>query len=507
MFRFSRSADAICVADIVSMQRQTRPDDLAFVSAAKTLSWKEFDDAVTGAAATLVRHGATKGDRIAFYLKNTVDSYVAMFAALRAGAVIAPISTMLKPGSAASLLEDASPRLFVFDDAYADAARTIIAEPGLSRKPKELTPSAVLKDAGAFSPVDLERNDPATLIYSSGTTGLPKGILHNQHARLWMASQCAVAFGVHPHARVLLTTPPHTNGSWMMVLPAIFTGAQTTLLETFSVDSVVEALAHHNPTHAFLVPTQLTMLMAETAFVNADLGSFECIVSAGAPMPDALKQNVMSRMPGVLHELWGLTEGVGTIAKPADLEKHPNSVGRCIPGCEVRIVDDEGADITQGGVGEIAGRSLFLMDAYWNRDDATSALKWTSDSGETLLLTGDIGEVDADGYLYLRGRKKDMIISGGLNIYPIDIETLLRTHDSVLDVCVVGVPDAKWGETPVAVVRLKDGQTANEQDLMTWCNDRADKHQRVSRVVIRDEDFPRNTLGKVLKTDLVEQIQ
>ncbi len=187
--------------------------------------------------------------------------------------------------------------------------------------------------------------------------------------------------------------------------------------------------------------------------------------------------------------------------------EHPDSVGRPWMGCELRIIDDSGKDITGAGVGEIVGRTISMMEGYLNRLDASRDLIWRDEKGEVFFRTGDLGEIDRNGYLYVRGRAKDMIISGGLNIFPIDIEAIMLNHGAVKDAAVVGVTDEKWGETPVGFVVLEPGEQAIEEDVCSWINAQLAKFQRVSEVVFVEKDFPRNALGKVLKNQLIESYE
>ena len=220
-------------------------------------------------------------------------------------------------------------------------------------------------------------------------------------------------------------------------------------------------------------------------------------------MPDEVKLRMQEVTVGSLYELWGLTEGVATIISPDELQVRPRSVGRPILGSDFRIIDLDGQDITFQGVGEIVGYSGALMSGYWNRPDANEEIQWLDSDGRQFIRTGDIGEFDTDGFLTLRGRAKDMIISGGLNVFPVDIELTLLTHSDVIDVAVVGVPHDKWGETPVAFVVLRPDSSLDKDSLRSWVNDILAKYQRVGDVVVADGELERNVMGKILKDKLV----
>jgi acyl-CoA synthetase (AMP-forming)/AMP-acid ligase II len=223
--------------------------------------------------------------------------------------------------------------------------------------------------------------------------------------------------------------------------------------------------------------------------------------SAGSPLRTQTKAEVIKRFSGELVELWGLTEGVATTLKPEDMENKMESVGLPLVGWDVRIIDEEGRELPRGETGEIAAFSSFLMPEYYKLPDKTAEAIWLDETGKTYLKTGDMGKLDEDGFLYILDRKKDMIISGGINIFASDIEEVLARHPAVQDAAVIGIPDPKWGETPLALVIVREGASVSEQELMTWVNPKLAKYQRISGVVFC-EDFPRNAMGKVLKREL-----
>jgi acyl-CoA synthetase (AMP-forming)/AMP-acid ligase II len=200
-------------------------------------------------------------------------------------------------------------------------------------------------------------------------------------------------------------------------------------------------------------------------------------------------------------ELWGLTEGVATTLKPQDMESKMESVGLPLVGWDVRIIDEQGQELARGEAGEIVAFSSFLMPEYYKLPDKTAEAIWLDETGKTYLKTGDMGKLDEDGFLYILDRKKDMIISGGINIFASDIEDVLTRHPAVQDAIVIGIPHPKWGETPIAIVIAREGVSISEEELIAWVNPKLAKYQRISRVEFCD-DFPRNALGKVLKREL-----
>jgi acyl-CoA synthetase (AMP-forming)/AMP-acid ligase II len=251
-----------------------------------------------------------------------------------------------------------------------------------------------------------------------------------------------------------------------------------------------------------LVPVQYQRIMARPDFGQHDLSGFHVKFSTSAPFSAALKADVLRRWPGGLVEFYGMTEGGGTCILDAHL--HPDklhTVGRPAQGHDIRLIDDEGRELPPGEAGEVVGHSPGMMKGYHKRPGMTREAEWFDPQGKRFIRTGDIGRFDADGFLTLLDRRKDMIISGGFNIYPSDLEAVLRQHPAVLEAAVVGVPSEQWGETPVAYVVLRPGQTLPAAELKDWVNQRLGKTQRLAELHYLDE-LPRSAIGKVLKREL-----
>jgi acyl-CoA synthetase (AMP-forming)/AMP-acid ligase II len=254
-----------------------------------------------------------------------------------------------------------------------------------------------------------------------------------------------------------------------------------------------------------LVPVQYQRLMARPDFGQHDLRSFRMKFCTSAPFSAALKAEVLARWPGGLVEFYGMTEGGGTCILEA--HQHPDklhTVGRPAPGHDIRLIDEDGQEVPAGEAGEVVGRSPGMMKGYHGRPEKTREAEWYAPDGQRFIRTGDIGRFDADGFLTLFDRRKDMIISGGFNIYPSDLEAILRQHPAVQDVAVVGVPSEQWGETPVAYVVLHDGQALRADELRGWMNPRVGKTQRLADLLYLEE-LPRSAIGKVLKRELRER--
>jgi acyl-CoA synthetase (AMP-forming)/AMP-acid ligase II len=257
-------------------------------------------------------------------------------------------------------------------------------------------------------------------------------------------------------------------------------------------------------THAMLVPVQYRRLMAHPDFDSFDLSAFRLKYCTSAPFSAELKAEVLRRWPGGLVEFYGLTEGGGSCVLMA--HENPDklhTVGRPIPGHDMRVIDEDGNELPEGSVGEVVGRSPAMMTGYNNRPDATDAMKWWDADGNLYYRHGDIGRFDEDGFLTLMDRAKDMIISGGFNIYPSDLEQVLAEHPGVIECSVIGAPHEDWGETPVGFVVLRDGVSAD--DVLAFANGKVGKTQRLNRLVVTHE-LPRSPIGKVLKRELRDRL-
>jgi acyl-CoA synthetase (AMP-forming)/AMP-acid ligase II len=228
------------------------------------------------------------------------------------------------------------------------------------------------------------------------------------------------------------------------------------------------------------------------------------MVSMGSTLPLPWKKQILEKLGPGLFELYGLTEGIGTILKPEEIMEKTGSVGTPISGNDIRIIDDNGIELPRGEIGEIVGASAALMREYHNRPDANLEIIWRDEHDRAYIKSGDVGRMDEDGFLYILDRKKDMIVSGGVNVFASDIEEVIIQHPDVAETAVIAVPHEKWVETPLALVILRESAQSSEDDIKTWINERVAKHQRVNVVEFRTNPFPRNALGKLLKKQLRE---
>ncbi|HXN15225.1 MAG TPA: class I adenylate-forming enzyme family protein, partial [Usitatibacter sp.] len=415
------------------------------------------------------------------------------------------ISPSVTAQSFAAMANDSGARFLFVDAATAKAIepvrKSIAAEIiGLDERALEgwLAPTGVKPRT-----VAIESHWPFNIIYSSGTTGAPKGIVQ-PHAMRWAHMQRGPAYGYDEEGVTLIATPLHSNTTLVSVFPTLALGGCLLLMAKFDAPAYLELAVKHRATHTILVPVQYQRLMARPDFDRYDLSAFRMKFSTSSPFAAALKADVLARWPGGLIEFYGMTEGGGSCVLIA--HQHPDklhTVGQPAPGHDVRVIEESGCELPHGEVGEVVGHSSGMMTGYHNQPGRTAEAEWFDPSGKRFIRTGDIGRFDSDGFLVLLDRKKDMIISGGFNVYPSDLEAVVAAHAEVAEVAVVGVPSARWGETPVAFVVPKAGATLDAGALLRWANERLGKIQRLAAVTIM-ETLPRNAIGKVLKRELRE---
>jgi long-chain acyl-CoA synthetase len=494
----------------VSRHGMLRPGRTAVVDAAGRLTWGELARQVERAANALRSTGLQHGDRVGQLLANGRDAIVVALATWRLGCVGVPLSPLLTADQMSGLLADAQVKGFVAGAPYGDVAQAVRLSADTRRfalgfgAPGFIDWHRCLEAAGdPREPFPgLAGPDEATIIYSSGTTGTPKGIVHSLAARQHMALALALALRFDDRSVALVATPLASNATWTMILPTLLLGGTLVWLPAFSPAAWAGALAEHGASHAFCVPVMLQAISAAPGFANIDAPQLRMLVSAGSALPARVRQDVTAGLGPVLFELYGCTEGIGTVAAPEAPADKAGSVGQALPGAEIAILDGAGRLAPPGTPGEVIGRSPALMEGYHRRPEATADVLWTDAQGRAWLRTGDIGVLDDEHYLTLKDRVKDMILSGGLNVYPADIECVLAQRDDLVESSVIGVEHDKWGEVPAAVVRVKPGASVSTDEMMDWVNTRVAKHQRLAAVWVADRPLPRNALGKVLKREL-----
>jgi acyl-CoA synthetase (AMP-forming)/AMP-acid ligase II len=500
--------------ELIAGHARARPEATALVLGDEAWSWQHLDAQANRIAASLQRQGLRPGDAVAL-CASASPCYVAVFiGTLRAGGVAVPLPTSATPAQLAAMALDAQAR-WVFVDAGTPALgvawpvdAAVFAIDGIDGRHDAagvVEPMQHwLAETGAVpQPLAIDPAWPFNIIYSSGTTGMPKGIVQ-PHAMRWAHVQRAVQSGYDVDTVALIATPLYSNTTLACLVPTLARGGCAVLMPKFDALQYLRLAEAHRATHTMLVPVQYRRLMAHPDFDRFDLRSFRAKLCTSAPFHADLKAEVLRRWPGALTEYYGLTEGGGTCILHAHL--HPtklHTVGQPAEGHDIRLIDEDGRELPPGSTGEVVGRSPGMMTGYHRQPELTRAVEWFDAQGRRYLRTGDIARFDDDGFLVLIDRCKDMIISGGFNIYPSDLEAVLRQHPGVADVAVIGVPSAEWGETPVAFVVPREAQGGDADALRRWANMQVGKTQRLHAVRLVDE-LPRSAIGKVLKRELRE---
>ncbi|HZX27770.1 MAG TPA: AMP-binding protein [Telluria sp.] len=489
--------DSLTISPLVAHHARYRPDANALAFGGAWLTWRELDRRTSRLAHALARAGVRHGDRVVTVLTNCLELVDVYWACARMGAVAVPLSPLLTEAGLRTLLADAAPAAIFHSPAT--AAATLAASAGLDAVRVCTSGYAAFVAAApddAFQ-ASVKPDDLFNIMYTSGTTGLPKGIALTHRIRAHYCTLLANAWRMTPQSVALHTGALVFNGAFVTLLPALMTGAGFILHAAFDPAAFVETVERERVTHTMLVPSQIAAILDLPGFDPARLASLEVLVSLGAPLPVAHKERLEEVLPNRLHELYGLTEGFLTILDRADAVRKRGSVGVPPPFFDLRIVDEAGQELPPGETGEIAGRGPLLMPGYYGKPELTAQ---TIRDG--WLMTGDIGRIDDEGFLYLVDRKKDMIDSGGVKVYPHDIEEVIARHPAVHEAVVFGIPDEKWGETPMAAVQLRTGASCDPEELRAWINERVGaRYQRVARLEIV-ADFPRSVAGKILKRSL-----
>ena len=491
-------------ADLIRAHAAERPTHTAVAAGEASATYAGLDALGDRVAAALQQDGVGKGEAVAVCAASSIPYAALWVGVLRAGAVVAPLAPSSTAEALRVMLEDCGARHLCLDASTAAtlapvadrlSVRRIALDGSDAGEPWE---GWLAPEDAAPRPVEVGPGEAFNIIYSSGTTGAPKGIVQ-PHSYRW-GQFARGAYG--PEAVTVVSTPLYSNTTLVSFLPTLAVGGTAVLMPKFDAAEFLRLSERWRATHAMLVPVQYRRLMDHPEFDRHDLSSYQLKTCTSAPFAAGLKGEILRRWPGGLVEYYGMTEGGGSCGLFA--HEHPDklhTVGRPLPGHDMRVIDEEGRELPAGEVGEVVGRSAGMMTGYHNQPGKTAEAEWWSPAGERFIRTGDVGRFDAEGFLTLMDRKKDMVISGGFNVYPSDLEAELAQHPDVRDCAVFGVPSEAWGETPVAAVVVREGADLAPEALKAWANARLGKTQRLSEVRFVDA-LPRSAIGKILKREL-----
>ncbi|MFO7706001.1 MAG: class I adenylate-forming enzyme family protein [Halopseudomonas sp.] len=496
--------------DLIALHAEHRGSHPALIQDGEQLDYQQLHHKVDQVAAALQRDGFKPGESIAICGSNSIPYALLYVGALRAGMVVAPLAPSSTPEGLMTMIRDSGAKLIFVDQAVDQALCSTAEQHQLTllsmddSRPEQGFSRWLADDAP--SPVSITPEMPFNIIYSSGTTGEPKGIVQS-HGMRWSHIQRGLVFGYGPECITLISTPLYSNTTLVSFLPSIGLGGTVVLMAKFDAEKYLKLAKQLSVTHTMLVPVQYQRIMDREDFDGYDLSSFRMKFSTSAPFHAELKADILKRWPGGLIEFYGMTEGGGSCMLAA--HQFPDklaTVGQPLENHDMRVIDEAGLELPYGEIGEVVGHSPAMMTGYLNKPEKTAEAEWYDAEGKRFIRTGDVGRFDSEGFLTLMDRRKDMIISGGFNIYPSDLEQQLRQHPDLQEVTVIGVQSRSWGETPVGYAVLRPGALADAQAIGQWFNERVGKTQRLNRLILTDE-LPRSAIGKVLKRELRDQFQ
>lgn len=473
------------------------------------LTYAQLVRAVDGLATSLHAMGVRKGQVVCAYLPNCIEYVIAVLAVARAGAIFSPLNPRFKIGELRPILGQARPAIVFVDSARIGVLREALGEACektrlvccgedplgtaerwddlLKREPRELG-----------TPLE---TDFFSLMFSSGTTGVPKGALATHRARMiWVLNAC-ILYGLSESDVYLGVMPMVHSAGLTFTLMHLYVGGTVRILREFSPEVYLDLLEREQVTSSLVVPTMLIMVLEaqRRSARSYDLSSLKRLVTCGSPLQLPTKKQVLTHITDKLYDYYGSTESNSmTVLKPVDQLRKPLSVGQPFPNVYLRITDESGAELPPGKCGEIWCRNPSLMTCYLDNPEATAAA-----IQDGWFRTGDLGSLDEEGFLTLAGRKSDMIISGGVNIYPAEIENLLMSHPAILDCAVLGEPDPKWGQRVVAFIVPREENQVRLEDVQAFCAGRLADYKKPRRIEILDS-LPKNAAGKTIKSELAK---
>ncbi|WP_374526089.1 fatty acid--CoA ligase [Sphingopyxis sp.] len=501
-------SDLFTFDEFISHWAEDRPDRLAMREEDRLFTYAELEERTARVASALLAAGLEKGDRIAWIGKNSDLYFTLFFGAARAGIVMAPIGWRLSPAEWAYIVNDTRAKAVFTGPGFESVGEQLAGK--LDHDPRIIgaAEARALIDSTERAPFAPSGQDDAVLqLYTSGTTGNPKGaVLSNRNlfALRKHSGDLDLPYTKWEDDEAVLVAMPcaHIGGTGLGIM-ALASGLPGVILAEFNPDGVFDAVEQHGVTRFFIVPAALQMLLLHPRCASVDYSRLKYILYGAAPIPLELLRQCIRMFGAEFIQAYGMTETTGTICMlpPEDHDPEGNkrmrSAGKPLPGVEVVILGASGKPVPTGEVGEVVTRSSNNMLGYWNLPEATA--KTMTEDG--WIHTGDAGYLDEDGYLFIHDRMKDMIITGGENVYPAEVESAIFGHPAVQEVAVIGIPDQKWGETVKAVVVAKPGTSIEEADIIAWARERiaAFKAPRSVDVIAA---LPRNASGKILRRDL-----
>lgn len=499
------------LGEILARQSRKYPDKTALIFGEKRFSYQEFNDRANRLANYLLGKGVKHGDKVGILLFNGNEILEAYFAVNKLGAVAVPVNFRFVAPEIEYILSHSDSSVFIYDVMFTEAVQSL--KTSLDQIHTYLSVGSVdgpdteyevaLSSAEAKEPlIIVDDDDPAFIMYTSGTTGKPKGSVLSHKNQLINVANCCIELGITDKDSYMCVPPLFHEAALALSLFFIYLGGYIILMREFNPVEVLKNLEREKPTVLFLVPAMWNFLFQVENLKSYDASSLRMAITGAAIMPVKLKNQLLDLFPGVaLFDCFGQTEmsPVTTILKPEYTLLKPDSVGQPVVNVEVRVVDNDDRDVPLGEVGEIIYRGPTTMLEYYKNQKATE---------ETIkdgwFHSGDLVRMDEEGFVFVVDRKKDMVISGGENVYPAEVEAVLIRHPKVLEAAVIGIASEKWGEAVHAVVALKKGTEATTEEILDFCAQNLAGYKK-PRSLDFVELLPRNAAGKVVKTVLREK--
>ncbi|HCN71820.1 MAG: long-chain fatty acid--CoA ligase [Pusillimonas sp.] len=490
--------------DMLRRSAERFPSKTAVIWEDQTISYKALNQTANKLANALISAGVKKGEKVAMLCRNRLEYAIVFFGVARSGAVLVNVSTLYSPDELAFVLEKADVTTLFYESIFKDKADGIKGQPALLSRYISIgaeTDDTDFEDFYAqgeahYPSVELKPDDPFCMTYTGGTTGRPKGVLCSHLNRYITAHTVAMEEALDERDVIGMVTPLfHVAALNIMFQPAVLVGATSVFLTKWSPDAFAQMVRQNRMTAAFMVPTQIAMVVSDPGFDAQAYESWRKVSFAGAPMPDWVQKEMMRLLPNVaMTQIYGQSEmGVLTSLRAWYLQDKLGSIGRQAYNVDIALIDQQGHPVPPGKIGEVASRGNNVMLEYYNEPEQTAAF-WRNG----WAITGDLAVMDEEGFITLVDRAKDMIISGGENVYPKEIENAIYELDAVAECAVFGIPDDKWGEIPIAYVLLKSGATLSEAQIVDHCAQRLARFKRPRQVKFVDS-FPKTPIGKIQK--------
>lgn len=489
------------------------PDKTAIYFNENVYTYERFNREVNKLANGLIKKGVEKGEKIALVMKNSDKFMIVFYAIMKAGAVAVPVNFRLTREEVRYILDDSDASVVFFDEEYAPMINQATegnpkilfqVSSGHNTEKEQMSMQEIMTENDSEPPVIIDEWDDAEILYTSGTTGLPKGALFDHHRILHVAFSTSIMMKIGPEDNLLHVAPLfHSAQLNLFVVTGTYLGSTQVIHEEFNPVQVLKTIDGNKISLLFAVPTMYNFLLQVPDKEKFDLSSVKRCGYGAAPMPVALLEKSMAMFKSdQFFNMCGLTEAGpgGVLLRPEDHKTKMGAGGQAMLNTEVRVVTEAGDDVLPGQVGEFIIRSEMVMKEYYTKPAETNkALR------DEWLYTGDLATMDEDGFVTLVDRKKDMIISGGENIYSTEVEQVLYKHPKLLESAVIGLPDETWGEKVLAIVVPNKGETLDHEEIKVFCREYLAKY-KVPVEIIEEKEIPRNASGKVLKYRIREAL-